>query len=202
MLSSPNKSPLESLELLDPEKLNAEFPERRQQQPSGTVQERRQHPQKPSAAASARIAAMLEKAQMFKDLEWSQIEALSGYVQLYRAAPGGILFREGDRGDFMCIVLQGKLEVHKENNLHVDKTVSTVYAGRSLGEMTIVDGEPRSATAVAIEPSTLAVLTQENFLQIMREKPALSAKLLLKIAQLLSQRLRLTSGILVDYLES
>ena len=72
----------------------------------------------------------------------------------------------------------------------------------SLGEMTIVDGEPRSATAVAVASSTLAVLTQENFLLIMRDKPALSAKLLLKIAQLLSQRLRLTSGILVDYLEN
>lgn len=201
MLLNPNNSLLESLELLDPEKLNAEFPERRQQS-AGAAPERRQHPQKPSSAALARIAAMLEKAQMFKDLEWSLIESLSGYIQLYRAAPGGVLFREGDRGDFMCIVLQGKLEVHKENHQHIDKTVSTVLAGRSLGEMTIVDGEPRSATAVAIEPSVLAVLTQESFLQIMREKPALSAKLLLKIAQLLSQRLRLTSGILVDYLES
>ena len=145
---------------------------------------------------------MLENAQMFKDLEWSQIEALSGYVQIYRAAPGAVLFREGDKGDFMCILLEGKLEVHKEDNQHVDKIVSTVFPGRSLGEMTIVDGEPRSATAVVVAPSTLAVLTQENFMQIMHDKPALSAKLLFKIAQLLSQRLRLTSGILVDYLES
>lgn len=145
---------------------------------------------------------MLEKAQMFKDLEWAQIEALSGYVQIYRAPPGAVLFREGDQGDFMCIVLEGKLEVHKEDNRRIDKTVSTVFPGRSLGEMTIVDGEPRSATAVAVVQSTLAVLTQENFMLIMRDKPALSAKLLFKIAQLLSQRLRLTSGILVDYLES
>ena len=191
---------LESLELLDPDRLRAEFPERRQQ--AAPVPERRQHPQKPGAATSGQIAAMLEKALMFKDLEWVQIEILSEYIQLYRAAPGAVLFREGDRGDFMCIVLQGKLDIHKENNQHVDKTVTTIFAGRSLGEMTIVDGEPRSATAVAVEPSLLAVLTQENFLKIMREKPALSAKLLLKIAQLLSQRLRLTSGILVDYLES
>jgi len=145
---------------------------------------------------------MLEKAQMFKDLEWALIEALSGYVQIYRAHPGAVLFREGDKGDFMCIVLEGKLEVHKEDNRRIDKTVSTVFPGRSLGEMTIVDGEPRSATAVAVVQSTLAVLTQENFMLIMRDKPALSAKLLFKIAQLLSQRLRLTSGILVDYLEN
>ncbi|MDD2913834.1 MAG: cyclic nucleotide-binding domain-containing protein [Gallionella sp.] len=201
MLLNSNKSPLESLELLDPEKLNAAFPERRQQPPVA-IQERRQHPQKPGTASSARIASMLEKVQMFKDLEWVQIEILSEYIQLYRAAPGAIVFREGERGDFMCIVLQGKLEVHKENNLHIDKTITTIHAGRSLGEMTIVDGEPRSATAVAIEQSLLAVLTQENFLKIMRDKPSLSSKLLLKIAQLLSQRLRQTSGILVDYLES
>lgn len=152
-------------------------------------------------ASSDRIAAMLENAQMLRDFEWGQIKALAAYVQLYRAAPGAVLFREGDRGDFMCIVLEGKLEVRKEDNRHIDRTVTTVLSGRSLGEMAIVDGEPRSATAVVIETSTLVVLTQENFLQIMRDKPALSAKLLLKIAQLLSQRLRLASGILVDYLE-
>lgn len=202
MLLNQNKSPLESLELLDPEKLHAAFPERRQQLVT-SAPERRQHPQKTAAGfAPDRIAAMLEKAQMFKDLEWVQTEILAEYIQLYRAVPGAVVFREGERGDFMCIVLQGRLEVHKENNQHIDKTITTITAGRSLGEMTIVDGEPRSATAVAIEQSLLAVLTQENFLKIMRDKPALSAKLLLKIAQLLSQRLRQTSGILVDYLES
>lgn len=197
MALNTGKSSLDSLERLESGK---QFPERRQQT-MGSDPERRQHLQS-YAASSDRIAAMLENAQMFKDLEWSQIEALSGYIQLYRAAPGAVLFSEGDRGDFMCIVLEGKLEVHKEDNQQVDKVITTVFPGRSLGEMTIVDGEPRSATAVAVVSSTLAVLTQESFLLIMRDKPALSAKLLLKIAQLLSQRLRLTSGILVDYLES
>lgn len=189
------KSSLASLELLESGK---QFPERRQQA-VGVNQDRRQHPQ---STPTGRIATMLEKAQMFKDFDWAQIEALSSHIQVYRAAPGAVLFREGDRGDFMCILLDGRLEVHKEDNRRIDKTVTTIYPGRSLGEMTIVDGEPRSATAVAVVQSTLAVLTQENFMQIMRDKPALSAKLLFKIAQLLSQRLRLTSGILVDYLES
>ncbi len=191
------KSSLASLELVEPGK---QFPNRRQQ-PGGTALDRRHHPQS-DTSSSDRIAAMLENAQMFKDLEWAQIKALSEYLQIYRAAPGAVLFHEGDKGDFMCVVLEGKLDVRKEDNRRVDKTVTTILPGRSLGEMTIVDGEPRSATAVAVAPSLLAVLTQENFMQIMRDKPALSAKLLLKIAQLISQRLRLTSGILVDYLES
>lgn len=197
MALNTEKSSLASLELVEPGKL---FPDRRQQA-AGATPDRRQHPQS-ATGSSDRIAAMLENAQMFKDFEWSHIEALSGYVKIYRAAPGAVLFREGDKGDFMCVVLEGKLEVRKEDNKHVDKTVTTILPGRSLGEMTIVDGEPRSATAVAVAPSVLAVLTQENFTQIMRDKPALSAKLLFKIAQLISQRLRLTSGILVDYLEN
>ncbi len=144
---------------------------------------------------------MLDSAQMLRNLEWSQIEALSSYVSLYRAAPGTVLFREGDHGDFMCIVLQGRLDIHKEDSLHDDKTVATVHAGRSLGEMAMVDSEPRSATARVVESAVLAVLTQENFAVISREKPALAVRLLLKIAQSISQRLRHTSGVLVDYLE-
>ena len=197
MALNTEKSSLESLELLEPGKY---FVERRQQT-TRVPSDRRQHSQS-GVASSDRIAAMLENVQMFKDLEWAQIKALSEYMQIYRAPPKAVLFREGDQGDFMCVLLEGKLDVHKEDNQHVDKTVTTILPGRSLGEMTIVDGEPRSATAVAVVTSVLAVLTQENFMQIMRDKPALSAKLLFKIAQLISQRLRLTSGILVDYLES
>lgn len=146
------------------------------------------------------IASMLDNTLMFRGFEWPHIEALSGYVLLYRAVPDSILFREGDKGDFMCIVLKGKLEVHKEDNQHIDKTVATIFSGRSLGEMSMVDGEPRSATVVVAEPALLAVLTRENFLLIIRDKPVLAVKIMLKIAQMLSQHLRHTSGILVDYL--
>jgi CRP/FNR family cyclic AMP-dependent transcriptional regulator len=111
------------------------------------------------------------------------------------------LFHEGDQGSFMCIVLQGRLDIRKQDAQHDDKTVATVHAGRSLGEMAMVDNEPRSATAVVRESALLAVLTQESFVAITRDKPALAVKLLLKVAQLISQRLRHASGILIDYLD-
>jgi CRP/FNR family transcriptional regulator, cyclic AMP receptor protein len=201
-----NSANMTTLELLENGTLHDEFAERRQRN-LGANPERRlnipehRHNFQPGVRFSERIAGMLENSQMFKGFDWPQIETLSGYIRLYRAKPGAILFHEGDKGDFLCIVLEGKLEIQKEDNQHKNKIISTVLPGRSLGEMTIVDGEPRSATAVVVAPSVLAVLTQENFLTLMRERPALSAKLLLKIAQFLSQRLRLTSGILVDYLE-
>lgn len=146
-------------------------------------------------------SAMLESTAMLKDFEWKQIETLSGYFHLYRAPAGTVLFREGDRSDFMCLVLQGKVEVSKEDAHHDSKTVAVVAAGRSLGEMAMVDHEPRSATARVTEEALLAVLTQQGFAALTRDKPTLAVQLLLKVAQLISQRLRHASGVLVDYLE-
>ncbi len=147
------------------------------------------------------ISSMLDGTQMFRDFEWPLIEALSGYIHLYRASPGVVLFHEGDPGDFMCVVIKGRLDILKQDMQHEDKTVVSVHAGRSLGEMAMVDNETRSATAVVIETAVLAVLTQENFQAITQDKPVLAVRLLLKIAQLISQRLRHTSGILIDYLD-
>lgn len=144
---------------------------------------------------------MIESTQMFGDFEWRDIEALSGYMQAYEASSGTTLFHEGENGHYMCLVIEGNVDIYKEDHNDKEKIVASVGAGKTLGEMAIVDGEPRSATAIVSGPATLAILTKDNFLRIVSEKPALAAKILLKIARLLSQRLRHTSGQLVDYLE-
>jgi CRP-like cAMP-binding protein len=68
--------------------------------------------------------------------------------------------------------------------------------------MALIDGEPRSATCITAMPCKLVILTKENFLRILAEQPGLGVKIVMKIARLLSQRLRKTSGMLVDYLEN
>lgn len=148
-----------------------------------------------------RLCTMLEESQMFGDLEWPEIQTLASYVQAYRAAQGTTLFREGESGGYLCLIVEGRVDICKEDRAQENKTVATVGPGKTLGEMAMVDGEPRSATAIVAEPATLLVLTRENFTRLTREKPGLAAKVLLKVARLLSQRLRLTSGVLVDYLE-
>lgn len=147
------------------------------------------------------FCSMLESSVMFRDLEWSEIEALSSYMKAYRVRKGTKLFREGENGNYMCLVIEGKVDIRKENKDFEDKVVSFVDNGKTLGEMAVVDGEPRSATAITAMDTTLAILTRENFNRLIHEKPALGVKILMKIARLISQRLRRTSGILVDYLD-
>jgi CRP/FNR family cyclic AMP-dependent transcriptional regulator len=147
------------------------------------------------------LCDMIATTQMFRDFEWHDIEALSVYMQAYEASEGTTLFREGEKGAYMYLIIKGKVDVCKEDHDYRKKIVATIGPGKTLGEMAIIDGEPRSATAIVAETTTLAILTETNFLRIVSEKPILATKILLKVARLLSQRLRRTSGQLVDYLD-
>jgi CRP-like cAMP-binding protein len=72
----------------------------------------------------------------------------------------------------------------------------------TLGEMSMIDGEPRFATCIATEVTTFAMLTRDAMVNIILEKPSLGAKILIKLVTLLSQRLRQTSARLLQLMES
>jgi CRP-like cAMP-binding protein len=78
--------------------------------------------------------------------------------------------------------------------------MATAGPGMTLGEMSMIDGEPRFATCLAIEPTTIAVLTRDEMARIIIERPAIGSKILINLVTLLSQRLRRTSSKLLALL--
>jgi len=76
---------------------------------------------------------------------------------------------------------------------------SGVSYGAYLASM--IDGEPRFATCLAVEPVMVAVLTRENLARIIVEQPMLGAKILMELVLMLSQRLRTTSGRLLQLID-
>jgi len=152
-------------------------------------------------AQHKQICAMLVLSRMFSDLEWLEIYNLANCFEIYKAGPGTILFREGDAGTFLCLLFEGLVEISKDDPGGTRKIINQVAPGMTLGEMALIDDEPRSATAIAVQPSTLVVMTQENFTRLSNDKPTLCAKVIRRIARLLSQRLRKTNGVIVDFLE-
>ena len=84
----------------------------------------------------------------------------------------------------------------------VEKPLARIETGKPFGEMSLIDGEPRSATAKAKVDSKVLTLTQDDFRTLSEEHPRLGAILLMKLAELMSYRLRQTSGMLVEYLEA
>ena len=100
----------------------------------------------------------------------------------------------------MCLVVEGAIRILKEDSDRDKKGLARVGPGKTFGEMSLVDGQSRSATARAQEATTLLVLTGGSFEDLCDTYPRLGIKLLLKITNLMSQRLRQTSGRIVDFL--
>ena len=148
------------------------------------------------------LCEMIENAPMFSSLSHHEVEILSEYMRGYRAKEGAIIFEEGSKGLFMCVLVEGRVEILRDTPDEGKKKVTKVRPGKSMGEMSLLDGLPHSATSRASEDCILLLLTKMNFEKLAGEHPILYSKLLSQIARLMSLRLRQTTGILMDYLDS
>src|SRR5258708_12317801 len=100
-------------------------------------------------------------------------------MQMYRAGVGVEIIREGEGGDFMLMILEGRVEVRKRDRENRPQLVATVDAGKTLGEMSMIDGEARFATCVAIEPAVLAPLAPQNLPPLIPHHPLLTPTILM-----------------------
>lgn len=144
---------------------------------------------------------MIADTPLFSDFHWNDVEALAAYVQCHEIPAGSTIFNEGDAGSYMALLIKGQVEIIKHDHEGKPHRIVLITRGKTIGEMSIIDGEPRSATCVASQESVLLVLTKENYGRIIKERPALAVQILSKLAKLMSQRLRGVSGQLVEFLE-
>jgi CRP-like cAMP-binding protein len=96
-------------------------------------------------------------------------------------ADGGVVFIKGDSGDFAYVVVSGRVDIR-----HGGHIVEAMQAGELFGEMALIDSEPRSASAVAVGPTELAVIDRPFFESLIREEPDFA----MKIMRLMARRLR------------
>jgi CRP/FNR family cyclic AMP-dependent transcriptional regulator len=153
------------------------------------------------AASKAEICDMIGDTQLFADFDWRDIEALAGYMQCYETSAGATVFEEGDPGSYMCLLVKGQVEILKNDHEGNPRRIVLITRGKTVGEMSIIDGEPRSASCIAAQDSVLLLLTKDNYARITHDRPVLAVRILSKLAKLMSQRLRGVSGQLVEYLD-
>lgn len=97
---------------------------------------------------------------------------------------GDVIFSEGDLGSIMFGIVTGEVELRAGT-----KYLATVTENELFGEMVLLDSRERSATAVAVEDTTLAKITKERFLEYIAEDPSFA----LKVMGTLAGRLRVES---------
>ena len=148
------------------------------------------------------IHGLMAQTPLFSGLDIDETRKLGTFMYVYEAPPGVTVINEGESGDFMMLLMQGMVDVLRRNRYNYPSRIAVAHSGHSLGEMSMFDGEPRFASCVTLEHSRIAVLTRDALMLVLGEEPKLGNKILLKLVQLLSERLRQTSAKLVSYLEA
>jgi CRP/FNR family transcriptional regulator, cyclic AMP receptor protein len=150
---------------------------------------------------AGKIHGLITFSPLFENFNVAEIRLLSQFMLVYRAGAGAEIIREGEAGDFMILLIEGRIEVFKQDRWNAPRLIAVVAPGQSLGEMSMIDGEPRFASCIAAEPCMFAALTRESLARIILEQPVLGAKILMELVLMLSQRLRQTSSKLVAYMD-
>jgi CRP-like cAMP-binding protein len=146
---------------------------------------------------------------LLRDFTPEEVDLLGASMLRVRAQPGQVLIAEGEASDWMMLLLQGAVDVGKrkigagmDSEEPGDVTrLAVVKEGAVIGEMSMLDGEPRYASCWALGEVEAAVLSRAAVGHLISEHPGVGAKLLVKLTQLLAQRLRNTSNQLVKLLQ-
>ena len=147
----------------------------------------------------ADVADILDGLDLFSGFTYGELKIIARFLSSQRRHPGEVFFCEGDPGAFMMILAEGRVSVFKggENG---NQLLSYEGRGRFLGEMSLLDNEPRSATCVAETECLVLTLDNSGLDRMAGEAPLLAYRFMRCLALLLSRRLRRTSGMLVEYL--
>lgn len=149
-----------------------------------------------------KLLEMLDGSTWAKDFTQEDIQRLCRYMRLARFSKDAVIFSEGDPDDSMAIILEGSIEITKRDATadHRPKCLVRIGSGRAFGELALIEGPPRSATARAMDDVSLLVLARTQYEELCRKDMALALKMTTNIARLMSFRLRNTSVKLVEYL--
>ena len=148
-----------------------------------------------------RIVEIIEHIAVFEDFDHAEIEALCRYMHCYKAPAGVEVIVEGEHGDFMVLLIEGTMEIVKIDFRGLPSRIAEANPGKTLGEMSVIDGEPRFASCVTLTEVVFAVLNREHLSHVIADEPRLGVKLLMQLLMLLNQRLRSVSVQLMKCLE-
>jgi CRP-like cAMP-binding protein len=142
---------------------------------------------------------LLASCALFAGLSPQQRAGITALIAERRLAAGEVLIREGEAATELLIVLQGAIEVRKRA-ADGDHRIATLGEGATIGEMSFLDGAPRSASAHATGPARVGVLSMDDLARLSLDDPGIERRLLRNLAAELSRRLRATNVTTADAL--
>ncbi len=146
-----------------------------------------------------KIDSLMHAIDLFKSLSKEQCQKILSIAELKRYEISQAVFSEGDVGDSIFIVVEGRIRITKNVSGFGEELLATLESGSYFGEMAFFDDETRSADAVAASPSTLLRIEKDKLEALLLSDKDLAHELLWNFIHTLSKRLRETNERLRSY---
>ncbi|MCD9022725.1 Crp/Fnr family transcriptional regulator [Cohnella silvisoli] len=129
----------------------------------------------------------LKKVSLFDNLNDEQLEHILRIANRRTITAGSILFHEKEMGLTFYVVLAGSIKLFTKSNTGEEKVLSLVNSGESFGELSLLDGRPRSASAQTLETTTVLELSSEQFMALMQTHFDITRGILAELCRRLRQ---------------
>jgi CRP/FNR family transcriptional regulator, cyclic AMP receptor protein len=140
--------------------------------------------------------ALLANHPLFGQLAPEELERLVAYMRLVWQPARTVLFRKGDPGTHMVVVVRGRVKVCTHSEDGQELVLNLINAGEVVGEIALLDGSDRTADAVTLTDSDLLILERRDFIPFLQRHPDACMRLF----AVLCARLRKTSELLEEAL--
>ena len=137
---------------------------------------------------------VVRRAPLFTALDETAAVSLRASMDTVKIAKGSILFKEGDDGEHLYVIVDGKLKLGTSSRDGRENLLSILGPGEMFGELSLFDPGPRTSTATAVTDAKLLSLGHEKVIPWLKQHPEVSLQLLTR----LSQRLRRTNEAVGD----
>lgn len=132
----------------------------------------------------------LQQVPFFRSLNDKALLDLCSITLEQTFPTGTMVIREGDRGDALYILKSGKINVLKRTSAGIDSLITTLSRGAMIGEMAIIDEQPRSASIATTQETTFLIITKNDFKKLLNENPEITFQMF----RVTNERLRITNS--------
>ena len=136
---------------------------------------------------------ILQQIPVFMDLTLFELKFVVPILHQREYKANELVFREGEAGNGMYIVHSGQVDIVGHAASGDDVLYASLFERQFFGELSLVDGQPRSATATCMTPSTLYGFFKPDLLELIDKHPAIGTKILFNLTNVLGSRLRDTN---------
>jgi CRP/FNR family cyclic AMP-dependent transcriptional regulator len=131
------------------------------------------------------VVEILKKTSLFQGLSEHDINHVASQVVVRQFPKGTLVVTQGDETDSLYVIMEGKVDVFLQNDKGKEIIINTLTECDTFGELAPLGGIPRQASIITTEPSSMAVISRQVFMDTLLSKPAISMRIIDRLISLI-----------------